>query len=249
MFNRSLSLPIRLRAPLVKLARAALIVALVWFRPPVPALAQSPADCPRQRLETATAEGLYLGRQCPDACYLVIRQDDGEELRLVDNLEEASGRLGRPGGRVRVSYDLVVAWNLTEGYCEDIFIFRSGRPAPLADGEPENPPAGKPEECPTEVLALEEAEGAYLGEVCRGGCEIVLRLDDGRELRLANDADRGINPAESLGRPGGRVSVAFERIRFWREASRRCEIRDRVVSGRKIEAAEEAAGPDPGYRW
>lgn len=179
---------------------------------------------------------------------MVIKLDDGEELRLLDNLDDTAGQLGRPGGRVQVSYDLVVAWNLVEQYCEDIFIFRSGRPAAFEGGDPDNPPALSLAECPTEVLMLNEAEGAYMGEVCRGDCEIVLRLDDGRELRLHNDADRRINAAESLGHPGGRVAVAYEHIRSWHETLRRCEISDRVVSGRKIEASEEACEETPARR-
>lgn len=234
---------------------------LIWLQSAASALAQSPADCPRRWLETETVEGTYIGRECPDACYQVVKLDDGEILRLLDNLEDSSAWLGPPGGRVRVSYDLVAAWNLVEQYCEDSFIFKSGRPVvrePEEEGEAEAaaekraPPPQTEEDCPTQILMLGEAEGVFMGETCQGGgCQVVLHLDDGLELRLENDGERRLDTLEVLGRPGDRVAVTYEQSRSWNEYRKRCEIRGRLVSGRNVATAEEAAGEpdDPRYNY
>lgn len=239
---------------LIKAIKAAVRAALLCLFLATPALAQSPADCPRRWLETATAEGTYLGRDCPDVCYLIVQLDDGEKLLLMDSLEGAGQQMGPPGGRVRVSYDLVVTWDLIERHCVDNLIFKSARPvvreeAAAEAGEEYSPPAATEEECPTQILMLGEARGVYLGEACQGGCQVVLHLDDGQELRLDNDGERRLNPRETLGQPGDRAAVTYEQARSWNRFRGLCEIRDRLVSGRPTESAAEAAeGPDgPNY--
>lgn len=242
---------------LIKHIKAAIYLVLVWLVLAAPALAQSPADCPRHWLETETVEGTYIGRECPDVCRQVVKLDDGEILRLLDNLEDSSAQLGPPGGRVRVSYDLVVTWNLVEQFCEDSFIFKSGRPvvrAPEEEGdaaaEGEAPVPLTEEDCPTQILMLGEAEGIFMGETCQGGdCQIVLHLDDGLELRLENEGERRLNIREVLGRPGDRVAVTYEQSRSWNQYRKRCEIRGRLVAGRNLAAAEEAAGESDDHRY
>jgi hypothetical protein len=232
----------------------AIRVTLLWLLLAGPALAQSPADCPGRRLETGIVEGLYLGRECPNVCYVVIQLDGGEKLRLMDSLGEAEGQLGQPGERLRLTYDIMVSWNVIEQYCEDSFIFKSARPvvreeAAAEAGEEDSPPAATEEECPTQILMLGEARGVFLGEVCQGGCQVVLHLDDGQELRLDNEGQRRLDLRETLGQPGNRVAVTYEQARSWNSYRGLCQIRDRLVSGRAVEAATEAAeSPDgPGY--
>lgn len=230
---------------LIRSLEAAVSAALIWLILAAPALAQSPADCPRHRLETETVLGTYLGRGCPDVCYFIVQLDGGEKLLLMDSPEGAGDQMGPPGGLVRVSYDLVVTWDLIEQCCVDNFIFKSARPAVReaeteAGQEPQPPPATE-EECPTQILMLGEARGAYLGEACQGGCQVVLHLDDGQELRLDNEGERRLNPRETLGQIGGRVAVIYEQARSWNGYRGLCEIRDRLVSGRPVETAAEAA--------
>lgn len=243
---------------LLKNTNTAIFLIFVCLILAAPALAQSPADCPRRWLETETVEATYLGRDCPDVCYLIVQLDDGEKLLITDSLEGAGDQMGPPGGRVRVSYDLVVTWDLIEQHCVDNFIFKSARPvvreeAAAEAGEDFNPPAATEEECPTQILMLGEARGVFLGEACQGGCQVVLHLDEGQELRLDNDGDRRLNPLETLGRPGDRVAVTYEQARSWNGFRGRCEVRDRLVSGRPAEtaaeAAEEAAGPGYDSWW
>lgn len=221
---------------------------------PLPARAQSMEDCPRRSLGADAVRGTYLGRECPQGtCQVVLRLDSGEMMRLVDELGEAQQQLGPVGERVEVIYEIVAAWNLVTATCEDSFIFASGQPAqPGGEDEYGNPvhtppPPQKEEDCPPEVLSLEEASGFFVGESCPDDCYVNLDLDDGRRLRLVNpDGPRQVNVRQQLGRPGDRVVVRYEQGRGWNRFRGVCENRDRLVAGRPVdpdggsgEAAEE----------
>lgn len=105
---------------------------ILFLLGPTYAWAAPQSLCPEKTLDSGTVEGIYQGIECVDYCWAIIRLDNGDELALACDEDDAERFLGKINGRVSVDYDLKQFWNELGNECFRVEVLKSGRPIPVA---------------------------------------------------------------------------------------------------------------------